>query len=227
MELYDSLDSIDQIRQALETANDQSRVMIQTSAFWQRGISENREDVKQFLIEIATKFPEARSDSIRWLSNFPDPTLASFILKYIQDEYSSSSAIDALMELGQNKVLEPDDPTVVKPLMELLALDQKATNEPVIAALGALTAISAIDLIASFLNHPHLAVRNQALRYVIVLSKPAHRDDLLKKGVAFLNDPNRLTQIAAAMTLKMVYPERFPDLDLNTYLKDLPFRKNE
>ena len=41
-------------------------------------MEENREDVKQFLMEITVKYPEVRSSSIGLLSDWPDPELANF-----------------------------------------------------------------------------------------------------------------------------------------------------
>lgn len=215
-----TFNSLDEIRLAFET-EDPETVMYWASNFWRQAAVENREDAKQLLMEIADNFPDLRSSCFAWLHDFPDPTLALFFLKYIRDEHGDTAAIYALMEFGQKGVLGPDDPSVVKPLMELLALDQKATNEPVLAALLALKAASAIDLIAGFLDHPHPAIRMEAMRCVILLSRLAHRDDLLEKAVPFLNDPHPATRLAAAINLKKEYPERFPDIDVNKYIDDV------
>lgn len=207
-----SLNSIEEIRQAFETENPR-RVMHKATHFWHRAIAENQESVKRFLIEIADEYPDIRSECFSWLRGFPDPSLALFFLKYLPNTF----AIDALMDLGQKKVLEPDDPIVVKPLIELLALDNNSITEPVIAALRALKATSAIDLIATYLEHDHPAIRETALTSVILLSKIAHRDDLLEKAVLFLDNPIPRTRLVAALYLKQEYPERFSELDLSKY----------
>src|SRR5436190_1876634 len=121
------LNSIEEIRQAFETENHRT-VMHKTTHFWHRATAENQESAKRFLIEIADQYPDIRSECFSWLRGFPDPSLALFFLKYLPN----TLAIDALMDLGQKKVLEPDDPIVVKPLIELLALDNNSITEPVI-----------------------------------------------------------------------------------------------
>jgi hypothetical protein len=203
---------------------DLEQAMISGETFLRQATLEQREDVKQLLVEVLSgEIASGSSLALGWLEEYRDPDLVPLVLELLQHGRVLFPALHVLATWARRGVISPRDPKVVEPLKVLLPQVYSAEYpdnwKAVMSALEALEAVDAIDLMAGYLHDPVRSVRAHAMYCIIPLIKATGREDILESVVQLLEDPHPDVRTFAAGVLKASFPDRFQHLDLEDYLR--------
>jgi HEAT repeat protein len=217
-----SINSIDDIREVWAEVG-LKQAFIRAEDFLRQAVEDRREDVRVFLVEIAKGGYDMNSrTAIMWLAGYEDISLLPLFLKLFEEGDAALKSViilNVFMQWGDKGIIAPGDKRVVAPLVRLLGESTtRYDKELIFRAFAALGAVQMIDRVTAYLTAPHPAVRTEAAICIIRLAKEAGREDVLDKVIPLLQDPVHGVPAHVALSLKVHYPEKFPDLDVRDYL---------
>ncbi len=146
----------------------------------------------------------AASTAINLLSRYQGADLLEIFVMLLSNQELKAEAIYALKKLGDARAL----PT----LRELFAQEENPyTLQLLISTVTTLGQEAVIDLVLSYLTHPHPEIRKEALSRVLNLAKAMEQEQWACRVLPLLEDPVPNVRRFAALCLQSDFPHLLPD----------------